>query len=56
MCWNDFSIKVVFYDLSYFILLKKNCLHNVDILEMFYKYRALNKIIIAEKDDFVILR
>ena len=44
MCWNDFGIKVVFYDLgwplkSYFILW---ILYNVDILKKFLRDLALN--------------
>ena len=30
--------------------------HNVDILEKFLKYQALNKKYITEKEDFEILR
>jgi hypothetical protein len=36
--------------------MKNLCLHNVDILEKFLKDWALIKNIIAEKDDFGILR
>ena len=36
--------------------IKKNCLHNVDILEKFIKDQALNKKYVAEKDYLKILR
>ena len=53
MCYNDFSIKVVLYDLSGHTSFFKNlCLHNFDILE---KIRRYNKKYIAEKDDLEIL-
>ena len=37
-------------------LMKKLCLHNVDILKKFLKDKALNKKYVAEKYDFEILR
>ena len=36
--------------------MKNWCLHNVDILEKVLKGKTLNKIYIAEKDDFEILK
>ena len=44
------ELKVILY------LMKNMCLHNVVILEKFKKNWAFNQKIIAEKDDFEILR
>ena len=55
MCLSDFGIKVVLHDLEWPVvilqLMKKLCLHNVNILEKFLNDQVLNKKNIAEKDD-----
>ena len=56
-CARMIFCKVVLPGMTFEVILyfmKKMCLYNVDILEKFLSDSALNKIYIAEKDNFEI--
>ena len=56
-CARMIFCKVVLPRMTFEVILyfmKKMCLYNVDILEKFLSDSALNKIYIAEKDNFEI--